>query len=378
MACNTLAVLPMFLLGALAVFVRDDLGFGEFELGLAVAAFALTSALASVPGGRWSEWLGTARAMRVAATGSAACLLGVALLAREWTHLLVLLIVGGLANGIAAPATNGAVSRLVPEHRQGLAFGAKQAAIPTAILLGGAAVPLLALTVGWRWAFAAAATGAVAVWVLVQPVGGRPLRERGAPVRAGDTAARVLVLLALAAGVGGMGVNAMGVFYVESAAASGLPAGVAGALFAAGGVTGIASRVLWGWQADRRGHRHLPVVAALMGTGSAGVALLALAPAAWALLLGTLLAFGAGWGWPGLFNYAVVRHNRNAPSAATGITQAGVFVGACVGPPVFGAIVEAAGYPTAWLAAAATLLAATAPLLAARHLLIRDLTRGRR
>ena len=41
----------------------------------------------------------------------------------------------------------------VPAGRQGLSFGVKQAAIPVSTLLAGAAVPTVALTLGWRWAF---------------------------------------------------------------------------------------------------------------------------------------------------------------------------------------------------------------------------------
>ena len=55
----------------------------------------------------------------------------------------------------------------MPAHRQGLSFGVKQAAIPVSTLLAGAAVPTVALTVGWRWAFVAAAVAALTALALV-------------------------------------------------------------------------------------------------------------------------------------------------------------------------------------------------------------------
>jgi len=41
--------------------------------------------------------------------------------------------------------------------------GAKQSSGPYATLLAGPSVPLVALTVGWRWAFVLAAPGAMAL-----------------------------------------------------------------------------------------------------------------------------------------------------------------------------------------------------------------------
>jgi cyanate permease len=60
------------------------------------------------------------------------------------------------------------------------------------------------------------------------------------------------------------------------------------------------------------------------------------------------LAFGAGWGWPGLFNLAVVSHNSAAPGAATGVTQTGTHLGAMLGPVLFGWIVKAVSWEAAW------------------------------
>ena len=103
-AVATATVLPAFLIGGLAVQVRGELGFGEAALGLAVAVFFVTSSLLSAPMGRVVERIGAHRAMRLAAAGSAASLLGVALLASSWAWLVACLLVGGLANAVSHPA----------------------------------------------------------------------------------------------------------------------------------------------------------------------------------------------------------------------------------------------------------------------------------
>lgn len=368
---TVLGTLPVFLLGGLAVLVRRDLDFSEAQLGAAATLFFATSALCSYPAGRVAERAGAYRATATAAVLSAGGLLGVATLARTYPPLLGCLVVAGAGNALAQLGSNAALARGVPRERQGFAFGVKQSAIPTATLLAGLAVPTLGLTVGWRWAFAGAAVLA-GVFVLVAPRTPPPPAAPPGPARQGDTATRPLVVIAFGAGLGAAANNSFGAFLVEAAVAGGLSPGPAGLLFAAGSAAGIVSRLLLGRSADRREGGHLPVIAGLMSGGALGFALLAQGGTP-TLALGTLLSFAAGWSWPGLLNFAVVRLNRNAPAAATGITQTGVFAGGAAGPLIFGLLVERRGYPLAWLVAAAGLLAAAALVLAGRRLLLVDI-----
>jgi MFS family permease len=200
-AVVTAGVLPPFLLGGLAVQVREELEFGAGALGLAVAAFFGFSALMSAVVGRVVERIGSHRGMRLAAAGSALALLGVALFARSWSGLVVCLMFGGLAEAVAQPAANLSLAREVPARRQGLSFGIKQAAIPIAALLAGLTVPTLAVTVGWRWAFAGAAGLALLVTVLVPAERVGDVR-RAEEARAGDVRMTPMVLLAIGTGLG--------------------------------------------------------------------------------------------------------------------------------------------------------------------------------
>ena len=93
----------------------------------------------------------------------------------------------------------------------------------------------------------------------------------------------------------------------------------------------------------------------LLAAGSAGFALMASDTAA-LFVFGALVAFTLGWGWPGLFNLAVVDSNRETPGSATGVSQTGIYVGAAAGPAAFGALASGAGYGTAWLLVALTTL----------------------
>lgn len=369
-AVATAGVLPAFLTGGLAVQLREELDFGSGALGLAVAAFFGFSAAMSAVMGRLVERIGAHRGMRLAVIGSAASLLGVALLARSWTGLVACLVLGGLANATTHPATHLSLARNVPAGRQGLSFGIKQAAIPTATLLAGLAVPTLALTVGWRWAFAGAAALALLVALVVpkETAGGvRRVKE----ARTGDVPVAPLVLLALGIGLGSTAATPLGAFVVESAVVTGLGAGTAGLLLALGSVFSIVVRVVLGNLADRMSGGRLRLVAAMLGIGVVGFVLLSTGMGS-LLVVGTLLGFGAGWGWPGIFNFAIVKTNPGAPAAATGITQTGASGGAALGPLIFGLVVEGTSYSTAWLVCGAFALVALAAILAGRHMLLRE------
>jgi MFS family permease len=369
-AVATAGVLPGFLTGGLAVQIRGELGFGEGALGFAVAVFLAASALASVVSGRVVERLGPLLGMRLAAAASAASLLAVSVLASSWWWLCACLVLGGLGNAISHPATHFLLAREVPQNRQGLAFGVKQAAIP-ATLLAGLAVPLVATTVGWRWAFAGGAALALGVALLVptgeKRVTTRPVKE----ARAGDAPLAALVLLALGIGLGSAAANPLGAFVVESAVAAGVGVGAAGLLLALGSVAGIGVRVVFGYLADRLNSGRLRLVAGMLGVGTVGFVLLASGSAP-LLVVGVTIAFAAGWGWPGLFNFAVVKSNPGAPAAATGITQTGASSGAAVGPLAFGLLVEETSFATAWLTSGAVAVLAAAAILAGRGMLLRD------
>lgn len=373
-AVATAGVMPAFLTGGLAVQVREELGFDEAALGLAVALFFAFSSVSSVVFGRVVERLGSHRSMRLAAVGSAASLLGVAVFARSWIWLVGCLVVGGFANAIAHPATHLSLAREIPAGRQGFSFGIKQAAIPTATLLAGLAVPVLALTIGWRWAFVGGALLALAVAFLVPAETHRGVPEVKA-ARAGDVRTGPLVLLAVGIGLGSTAATPLGAFIVESAVAAGIEAGKAGLLLALGSAVGITIRVTFGYLADGMGSGRLRLVAGMLGAGAIGFAMLATGMGS-LLVIGTVLAFGAGWGWPGLFNFAIVKTNPGAPAAATGITQTGASGGAALGPLIFGLVLQATGYTTAWLVCGAIALLSATTILLGRYLLLGDRARA--
>ncbi|HEX2184292.1 MAG TPA: MFS transporter, partial [Chloroflexota bacterium] len=193
-------------------------------------------------------------------------------------------------------------------------------------------------------------------------------RER---TREKDARVAPLLLLALGIGLGSTAATPLGAFIVESSVAAGLRVETAGLLLALGSAVNIVVRVLFGHLADGMSGGRLRLVAAMLGIGVAGFALLATGESG-LIVPGALLAFGAGWGWPGLFNFAVVKTSPGAPAAATGITQTGASGGAALGPLVFGLVAEVTSYDVAWLGSGAMALVALVAILAGRRMLLRD------
>ncbi|HET6873666.1 MAG TPA: MFS transporter [Acidimicrobiales bacterium] len=375
---------PVFLVGALAVQMRRSLHFGAGTLGTVVAMYYLGAGLSSALLGRMVEAVGGLRTMRIACLASGALLLLMATATRSVVTLGVLLAAAGVSSAALQPAANLFLLRRMPLERQGLAFGIKQSAVPLTTSLAGLAVPAFALTVGWRWAFVSAGTMAAAVGATLPLVAGRPTAEPHKPQRPHKPAAPPqpprsgsgpLWVLAGGFGLGLGAASAMTAFLVSSSVATGMSHRSAGLLVAAGGAAAIAGRIVSGRIADRRGGDHLPAVAWMLGMGAAAYLVLALVTSQrlTALYLPVVLVvFGAGWGWNGLFNFAVVSDYPHQPAWATGVTQTGGRLGGVIGPFLFGQAVSHGSYTVAWAAAGVACVAAAAVLLAGRRALRRQ------
>jgi predicted MFS family arabinose efflux permease len=348
-------VLPGFLIGSLALQIRHDLDVSVGAVAAGVTVFFAAGALGAGPGGRFAERVGALRAIRGCLVVTAICLLLAGLAAQSLVELLAVLAVAGVANAVDQPAINLFMADQVPLDRQGLAFGVKQSAIPAAVLISGLALPVLALPFGWRATFAICAGAALVVAALVGRAAPSfaPAPQRVPAARPN----RKLVGTAVGASLASAGPCALSAYLVASAVDVGIAEGVAGVLAAAGSGISLVVRIIVGHRADRRRDYGFSTMVALLVAGAGGFALLAIGSPA-PFVLGAFVVFGLGWGWPGLFNLAVVDLYRESPGAATGISQTGIYVGAAFGPAAYGLLSAGIGYPAAWLVAGAFALIA--------------------
>jgi predicted MFS family arabinose efflux permease len=368
-AVSAVGILPAYLAGALGPQIRADLGIGPAALGLALSACFISQSLFSARLGRIVDRLGALRSLRMAALATAIVAGAIGALTGSFAVFVVLLLATGTINGVAQLAASATVADSVPEHRQGVAFGIKEAAKPTATLLCGFAVPIVVL-VDWRWAFAACA----ALALLLLPASNGHARERAREERKAAPAGRAplaLMMLAVAAALGSAVGTTAGTFLVDTVMSAGMSAKSAGALLATGSITSVVIRIVIGLRADRLTRGHLLRVAGLLAAGAPGFLLLAIGSGP-ALVLGAMLAFGGGWGWAGLLNFAVVRRNRDGAATAAGVVLAGASFGGGSGPLLFGLVAEHWSYETGWWLCSAAALAGACVVLVARARLLRE------
>lgn len=362
-----LAALPLFMVGGLAVQIKEEFGFTEAALGAAVTIGFVCGALTAPFGGRLADRIGPRTTLYLGSTMTVAALVGLGLLATGWGTLVVFLCLAGVAVAVTDPALAIVVDRAVPVGRQGLAFGFKEASIPASTLAAGLAVPLIALTVGWRWAFAVGIVPWIAVMVLLPRLDTRPRAERepggGDDIpRASGSKRRALLLAAGAAAMGTAAASGVGIFLTDSAVAMGISPAGAGILLAVGSVAGIIARVGTGVMADRTGGPQFKLIALMLAVGAATMALGGTGNNL-LLVLGTIGAFTGGWAWTGIFFLSLIKTNPDRPGAVAGIGTAGLGVGNASGPLLFGVVAQSFGYGMAWLGAA--MLAAVAAVLMA-------------
>jgi MFS family permease len=345
-------IFPGFLVGALSVQISDEFAVSEETYGWGFGAFFLAATIASVASGKLAQRVGPRRQVTVVLIVSALAQLGIAFVADSFTMLIAFLAIAGLVNAANQSAINLLLSQArLP--RLGLAIALKQSGMPTAALLGGLAVPALALTLGWRSAYVVGATATLGALInvrrVIAPVG--PIAEEApTPI----TAKRVLVVAAVGFGFMAFAAGALNAWTVSSGVESGLNEGIAGLLLSLGAGIGIAVRLMIGVRIDRTVRAPLKAAAGVSTIGAIGMGLLAIQTPIMAILA-TVVAFGAGWVWPVFTNYGVVRTNLDAAGAATGVTQTGVYIGVFCGPLLTGAVIEWSGYSTMWLVTAAAM-----------------------
>ncbi len=362
---SSISVFPAFLIGAVSVQLRADLGLDRAELGTAVSAFFISSAVTVATIGKVVDRIGERRSYLLGSGLALVSLLAIATIARSWLTLALSLAVGGIGNAVVGPASSRILAHAIDPMRRGWAFGVKQAAIMGATLLGGVAVPVVALQYGWRWVYGLSALLAVVVMAMVPPDVRRPiLHGNGSRM---SQRRITIVLLAIAFGLGTSASVSMTTFLVDFTVLGGVSEARAATLLAIGSVVVIVLRLLLGWWSDHGLIEVDRVIVGLFLLGAVAVGALPHVRGSSGVFVVSVLAFTGVWGWTGLLVYFVAVRNLQGTGAAAGILQTGAATGGMLGPSAMGAIAERFSYLTMWSASSALLLLASIAVMMARH-----------
>jgi predicted MFS family arabinose efflux permease len=372
---STVVVSPPFLVGVLAVQIGKDLGLTPGSIGMVTALFFGVTAASATALGRAVDARGPHFSLNLVLLVNILAL-AVIVTAPTVAWLAAGMAIGGIANGAIHPTANALLSQGV-SGRLGLALGLKMAAMPASTLAAGLAIPLVALTVGWRVVPALAAALGALLLILVRrsglPVGVYDARS----IRHSDRRPLVgglFTSLVIGAALGATASSTLGAFVVDSGVRmSGVEEAAAGVIVALSGAIGMGSRIGFGWFVDGRSST-LPYNASIgmLILGSGGFVLLSFGRPV-AFLAGSVIAFGAGWGWQGLLNFAVLTGASAGAARATGRLLTGFASGSAFGPLVLGQVAEGFGYPVMWRAAAVLALIGATVIAFTRRGLMADL-----
>ncbi len=333
----------------LAPEIARDMGVPTQLVGVFVGLMFVGSMAASLASGYFIATYGAIRVSQICVLICAAGISFIAVLPPSGaTFLAVAAVVVGIGYGAITPASSDVLTRTAPPDRMALTFSIKQTGVPAGAALAGAALPPLALGVGWRSTLFCAAVLGLVIAAIAESTRRRLDVRREAPRFSGATLIAPLVtvmqhsLLRELALVGffyaAMQVCLMSFLVVYLAESVQYSLVAAGAALTTASVGGIVGRLLWGAVADRWvAPRKL---LAMIGVGAGICAIVAATfSAEWpqTALFVVAAFFGAfATGWNGVQLAEVA---RNAPTGTAGsITGASGFVtfaGLMIGAPLF-------------------------------------------
>lgn len=381
---TALGGMPIWLMGAYSPQIVNTYGLDPSTFGAVLAAFFGFSALTGTTIGRYVNTIHWLVGVLLTSVFSVVGLLMLAFVGGGIPLILMGLFIAALANSFSQPSANKGLALHINPSHQGRAFGLKQAALPISTFVVSLTVPLFSTGEDWRYAYASIAviSASLGVYSIIRLGAGRDYLKRSF-AKAFDRSTcrwkrkktgiepipRYLKYLAVGAGLGTGSTMSFAGFLVLFAVNRGFTPEQSALVLALGSFVGIFARIYFGFLADKRGRRHFIFVATMMVGGSVGFVVLALTQNLAMLIIGTILGFGMGWAWNGVFHFAVIKVKPESSAFFTGVVQASMAGGATIGPAAFGVLSQQFSFSVAWFFLASTLLLAAAFVLYARKLL---------
>src|ERR1041384_3546167 len=151
-------------------FIRDFYNVSYTQLGLALTAFNITTALCQTPAGFLVDRIGARSVLVSGLVLGAVCLAVVGLIPSFWL-LVAMFALFGVANGVYHPADYAVLSQLVSRERASQAFSLHIFAGFLGTAVAPASMLILQRMLGWQGAFVAASLMGllVAIALVIQP-----------------------------------------------------------------------------------------------------------------------------------------------------------------------------------------------------------------
>lgn len=341
--------IPNFAIGVLAPYIVTDIGLSTMQLGVLTASlFASATLLSPLAGRMVDRWGGRILLLVLLVTGVFVPMAMAA--APTYWLLLVAVMTGGLGLALSNPVTNIMLLTSVAGWRwERLAVGLKQSGVQVAAVLCGLILPSLAITLGWRAALGMTATASALGVILSWMVPKQPAK-RAYPVLPPPEWIRMLRIYAILLGMGTACVTVYLPLYIVDS--FGRSPQLGGALAALTGAAGLVGRLFWPYLAGTL-ERSMSILVALAGTSALAAVLIATAQHlgfVW-VVVGAVLFGGTCNSWMSLGMLVLIRHvPAGQGGRVAGRIMAGFYMGFVLGPPAFGAVVDAMNsFVPAWV-----------------------------
>lgn len=367
------------LLPTIAPKLAEALGVSPILIGYQVSLTFGVATLSTMYGGKAVLRFGAARATQISVL---CCGAGLALFAIPHVAAIALGSAAvGMGMGLLNPAAAHMLVSYTPPQRRNIMFSIKQTGVPVGGVITALTAPVIAVNFGYRWSLLMVGLMIFAILLVLQRYRELWDADRGSAPRGGSAAfggvplvwrqakLRWISLVAMIFSAIQRIVLSFTVIYLVAEGHYGLVE--AGVMLSVVQIGGSASRICWGWLADRLGSS-LQVLMIICGITAASTLLLALFDPQWHKGLVYLLFFVIGAtavGWNGVFHAEAA---RLSPPGMASVVAAGttffVFAGVLVGPAAFAAAYGGIGsYGNTFLLVTGSAVAAFGLLLMARR-----------
>lgn len=336
------------LLPTIAPKLAEALGVSPVLIGYQVSLTFGVATLATMVGGNIVLRFGAARATQLAIL---CCGLGMVLFAVPDVAAIAL---GSAAVGVGMGMINPAAAHMLvtytPPERRNIMFSIKQTGVPVGGVITALTAPGIAVHFGYRWSLVVIAALIVALLVFIQRYraqwdgdqrgdgGGDKAAFGGVPLVWRRASLRWISLVAMI--FSGIQRCVLSFTVIYLVAEGGLGLVEAGVMLSVVQVGGSASRICWGWMADRLGSSLTVLMIICVVTFMSTLILVYFDPS-WNRGLIYLLFFIIGTtavGWNGVFHAEAA---RLSPHGMASVVAAGttffVFAGVLIGPAAFAA-----------------------------------------
>jgi len=345
--------IPWFGVSALGPFIVEAFESSLALPGRLVGAMFVTSSLSAFLMGRAFTRLGAAKVLH----GSFA-LCAVALLMMSFAPnpiaLTVTMLIAGVVMGVPMTAGATIASQRLPREQRGSVIGFAQSGQQVGALLSGLILPTVAVIFSWRVSLAAGAAGVLVLWLVFSiigfpstPAAARPTETPQSTTADGGLPVWIFFYGAL---MGGVIITIVAFLPVYGVNRFDLSSRMGGNLVTMLGLVSIGGKILWGWLVQKAERTEgLLVITSALAALSVGIAALPAVFGVWTPWLSAVACGLGGIAWP-VVALGLVSRRFNSGEAAriAGFIVGSSFIGAAIGPYVFGFVLETLGFTLAW------------------------------